>query len=138
MTRVDVGTVSEPGRDRHLLDVLRFSARLAADMAALPDVMPVWAEQAARYAAAADALEAAWIEADGLAAQLLGLRAAVEQALVELDLEHDATDEPAIAQRRGGCRMCWPRDGGWPCITRSVADDLRAALELSDPRRANP
>lgn len=40
--------------------------------------------------------------------------------IAELDAEH--RPDPASGP---GCRICWPKDGGWPCVTRLVADELR-------------
>lgn len=53
------------------------------------------------------------------------LRPAVAQAIAELDAEH-RPDWSLLG--KSGCIICWPKDGGWPCVTRQVADDLRAAL----------
>ena len=51
------------------------------------------------------------------------LRPAVAQAIADLDAEH----YPDNYSRRV-CVLCYPKCGGWPCVTRQVADDLRAAL----------
>ncbi len=46
----------------------------------------------------------------------------VVQALAQLDDEHRPDPE---LKGRGGCVMCWPKDGSWPCVTRLIADELR-------------
>lgn len=51
-------------------------------------------------------------------------RSALVAVLAELDAEH--RPEP---DRPWGCVMCWPRDGSWPCVTRLIADELRAIVE---------
>jgi hypothetical protein len=48
---------------------------------------------------------------------------AVTKAVAELDAEHYPDLE---LKGRGGCVMCWPKDGSWPCTTRLIADELRA------------
>jgi len=59
-------------------------------------------------------------------------KAAVTQAVRELDEEHAPTWVSDLAKDAGkdpiGCRMCFPSDGSWPCITRMIANDLRALL----------
>jgi hypothetical protein len=55
------------------------------------------------------------------------LRSAVVQAINELENEHRADDR---LQGRGGCVICWPRDGRWPCTSRMIATDLQIALAL--------
>lgn len=52
-----------------------------------------------------------------------GLVIDLAQALTELDTEHRPDPE---LKGRGGCVMCWPKDGSWPCTTRLIADELRA------------
>ena len=52
------------------------------------------------------------------------LRATVRQAVAELDAEH--RPDPEVPGPGGGCVICWPKDGTWPCLARMVADDLRA------------
>lgn len=57
----------------------------------------------------------------------------VVEVLVEVLAELDAVHYPDPELKgRGGCVMCWPKDGSWPCATRMIADDLRAALESTD------
>ena len=56
---------------------------------------------------------------------MTGLRPVVAQAISELDAEHYSDGMP---RTRGGCVVCWPNERSWPCATRQVADDLRAAL----------
>lgn len=58
------------------------------------------------------------------------LRAVIAQAVAELDAEHRDADE-AVRGRHGGCVICFPSDGSWPCVTRMVADDLRKAGEVA-------
>jgi hypothetical protein len=54
------------------------------------------------------------------------VQTAVAKAVAELDAEHFPDPE---LKGRGGCVMCWPKDGSWPCTTRMIADDLRAHIE---------
>ena len=49
---------------------------------------------------------------------------AILKAVVELDAEH--YEDRQIK----GCAMCWPKDGSWPCVSRLIADDLRAVVSL--------
>lgn len=51
---------------------------------------------------------------------------AIAQAVAELDAEH--FPDTTSWRGKGGCVICWPKDGGWPCTTRMIADDLRRAL----------
>ena len=53
------------------------------------------------------------------------LRCDVLNAIADLDAEHHPDPE---LKGRGGCVICWPKDGSWPCTTRMVADDLRRAI----------
>lgn len=53
---------------------------------------------------------------------------AAADAIGELEAEH--RPEPAV-KGRGGCVMCWPKDGSWPCVSRMIADELREALEAT-------
>lgn len=55
------------------------------------------------------------------------LSKAVRRAIEELDAEH-TPDKWTKPGDRGGCILCWPKDSGWPCVSRMIADDLRAAL----------
>ena len=48
------------------------------------------------------------------------LRTAIAKAANELAGDH--TQDFG----HGRCMFCWPADGGWPCVARAVADDLRA------------
>lgn len=56
----------------------------------------------------------------------------VAEAVKELDSEHGPAWASTQALEAGkepiGCRICFPSDGSWPCITRMIADDLRALL----------
>lgn len=61
-------------------------------------------------------------------AAMSDLRAAVAQAIADLDAEHRQCGGYGPKQVRESCVICQPKDGGWPCVTRQVADDLRAAL----------
>lgn len=60
------------------------------------------------------------------------LRAVIGQAVAELDAEHRPTWASPTAEAAGkepvGCVICFPADGSWPCVSRMVADDLRACL----------
>lgn len=62
----------------------------------------------------------------------MSLEDAVVQAVKELRAEHYPDPE---LKGRGGCVICWPKDGSWPCASRMVADDLRAALTDNDDGR---
>ncbi len=58
--------------------------------------------------------------------QGVGVVAALESAIAELDAEH----RPGVELKgRGGCVMCWPKDGSWPCVTRQIVDELRDVVE---------
>ncbi len=59
----------------------------------------------------------------------------IEDILSQLDAEHYPDPE---LKGRGGCVMCWPKDGSWPCTTRLIADELRAGSDLltDDERKA--
>lgn len=70
------------------------------------------------------AYEACDVAMGSLAAQSY-LRRAITAAIADLDAEHHPDPE---LKGRGGCGMCWPKDGSWPCTTREVADDLRKAI----------
>jgi len=65
-------------------------------------------------------------------AEVERLREAVTTALANLDDEHQpqwSSDEAAAKGKAPiGCTRCWPGDGRWPCSSRLIADDLRAAL----------
>jgi hypothetical protein len=69
------------------------------------------------------------------------LRDAVLNAVADLADEHQpqwASDEmKARGKDPLGCVICWPKDGGWPCSTAMVVDDLRAALSGSS-EQASP
>jgi hypothetical protein len=58
--------------------------------------------------------------------------AIVASAVHELDAEHRPQWADYRAEETGkdpiGCQICFPGDGSWPCVTRMVADDLRALL----------
>lgn len=60
------------------------------------------------------------------------LRNAVLDAVSELAAEHQPEWSSDAMKAKGkdpiGCVICWPKDGGWPCSTAMVVDDLRAAL----------
>lgn len=72
------------------------------------------------------------MRSDELAERLLRLpRSALVQVVAELDAEH-RPDSPANVGPRGGCVMCWPKDGSWPCVTRMVADELRGIVDRED------
>jgi hypothetical protein len=43
-------------------------------------------------------------------------------AVRELDAEHRPDPDGRT------CEVCGPADGSWPCVTRLITDDLRAAL----------
>jgi hypothetical protein len=66
-----------------------------------------------------------------LVAEVERLRAVTRQAVGELDSEHAPmwSNDKALATGKEpiGCGMCFPHDGHWPCISRMIADDLRAA-----------
>lgn len=51
---------------------------------------------------------------------------AITTAITQLDAEH--YPDPGL-KGKGGCVMCWPKDGSWPCVSRMVADELRETLE---------
>jgi len=51
------------------------------------------------------------------------------EAVAQLNAEHYRDPE---LKGRGGCVMCWPKDGSWPCTTRLIADELRARIDGSD------
>lgn len=63
------------------------------------------------------------------------LRDEVATALADLDEKHRpqwSSDEAAAKGKAPiGCALCWPGDGHWPCSSRLIADDLRAALSGS-------
>ena len=78
----------------------------------LPDRMRTWAEL--------DRIEAKLLlraDLNEAADEIDRLRSAIAKAANELAGDHKGTEH---------CRICWPEDGGWPCVTRAVADDLRA------------
>lgn len=50
------------------------------------------------------------------------LRTAITAAIVDLNGAHYLNGPGDL------CAVCGPADGSWPCVTRMVADDLRAAL----------
>lgn len=56
-------------------------------------------------------------------AALIAYQVAIAEAVAELDANHrmDGATRPM-------CVMCGTADGSWPCASRMVADDLRAAL----------
>jgi hypothetical protein len=60
------------------------------------------------------------------------LRAVIAAAVAELTADHAPEWASDHARANGkdpiGCRVCYPRDGSWPCLSAMVADDLRAAL----------
>lgn len=62
-----------------------------------------------------------------LEAEVERLRGEVMQAVAELDAEH-SPDDPRNVGPQGGCVLCWPKVGSWPCVTRMIADDLRAIV----------
>ena len=71
------------------------------------------------------------------------LERAIRDALPQLDDEHAPLWLTPEMEAEGrdpiGCRMCFPGDGSWPCVTRMVADDLAHALadpQLDADRRA--
>ena len=57
----------------------------------------------------------------------------IEDAVTELDAEHAPMWSSDEMKARGkepiGCHICFPGDGSWPCTSRMIADDLRAALK---------
>lgn len=57
------------------------------------------------------------------------LRAAIAAAIVDLNGAH------YLNGRGDLCAVCGPADGSWPCVTRMVADDLRAALDPKEGLR---
>ena len=73
-------------------------------------------------------------------------RLQVECAAGELRGEHRPQWSTPEMQARGkdpiGCEICWPQDGGWPCVSREIADDLdRAVAQVSQngsDREARP
>lgn len=65
-----------------------------------------------------------------------GLLDVVRQAITDLEAEHRPITSPADVGPRGGCVMCWPKQGSWPCVSRMVADDLAAALRRHVRTRA--
>lgn len=79
-----------------------------------------------------DAVISAANEAEDLRAENVRLRKALTTALADLDEEHQPqwTSDEAKAKGKApiGCALCWPGDGHWPCTSRLIADDLRAAL----------
>ena len=46
------------------------------------------------------------------------------QAVEDLRREHRPDDSIG---GQGGCVMCWPKDGSWPCWTRMIADELEGS-----------
>lgn len=61
----------------------------------------------------------AWEERDRL-------KTIIAQAVSELDAEHGPEGNPG--KEPWGCRICFPGDGDWPCVSKMIADDLRAAI----------
>lgn len=59
----------------------------------------------------------------------------VRGVLAELDAEHYPDPE---LKGRGGCVMCWPKDGSWPCTTRQIADTLRAPMAETKETTCQP
>ena len=57
----------------------------------------------------------------------------VEEAIKQFDAEHRPmwsgpngyTEDPIAGKNPIGCRICFPNDGSWPCITREIVNDLR-------------
>lgn len=56
------------------------------------------------------------------------LETALREAVAELDGTHTLDRIADSIARRQWCATCGTADGSWPCTTRQVADDLRAAL----------
>jgi len=59
-----------------------------------------------------------WQAADALAEA----EARIEAAAIEIEATHRPDADGRL------CEMCGAADGSWPCVTRTVADDLRAVL----------
>ena len=81
----------------------------------LPDRLRTWAEL--------DRIEATPVlRADLTAAadELVRLRTGIAKAANELAADHKGIEH---------CRICWPEDGGWPCVARAVADELTHAIQ---------
>lgn len=70
-------------------------------------------------------------------AEVGALAYAIRQAITELDAVHQPQWNSNQARADGrtpeGCDMCGSGDGSWPCVTRMVADDLRAAIGEASP-----
>jgi hypothetical protein len=60
------------------------------------------------------------------------ITATIIEAITELDAAHRPLSSDPLDTAEGrvpiGCVTCWPGEGKWPCVSRMVADDLRAAL----------
>lgn len=65
------------------------------------------------------------------------LRSVIAKAVAELVAEHvpqwTTPEAEAASKKPIGCVICWPSDGSWPCTSRMIADDLRAAVKGDDP-----
>lgn len=54
------------------------------------------------------------------------LLAAVRRAVADLDDHHERDDDTGV------CEECYPADSTWPCVTRMIADELRAAVAATE------
>lgn len=138
--RTDVpALLAEVDRLRELADAARLlgSARMVLDRCAETQIGGCRAEAAAMAQQIVDLIghsvtdepPHALVELERLRADSVP-RSALVAVLAELDAEHRA--EPYDVGRRDGCVICWPKDGSWPCVTRMVADELRAIVERED------
>lgn len=76
----------------------------------------------------ADALERVTHERDELDDRLTSALL-VMHAYVRKVAQAEHFEDPEVR----GCRICWPRDGSWPCVAQTVADDLRSLLAEKEP-----
>jgi hypothetical protein len=68
-------------------------------------------------------------------------------AIAELDAEHSPiwvaygavgyTDTPRNDLDPVGCRICYPGDGNWPCVSHMITDDLRVIAHQIFHKKGN-
>ena len=63
--------------------------------------------------------------AQRLGARIGTLEAVIVKAVAEIRSEHRPMPATEVG-RSGGCVICWPKDGSWPCTTALVADEMEA------------
>lgn len=56
----------------------------------------------------------------------------IHACLLAIDAEHTKAHDV------DGCVMCWPSDGGWPCVTRMETDEALDALQAVFESRDHP